>query len=782
MKSYFVFLSRHKLYTAIQAFGLIISIAFIILIANYVWQQYSVAYSNKYWNRVYAVGSNEEPSLSTEDKKELETHLPIVEAATRLAIYGIWVNFEAGAVEATSIYADPGFFEIFPEFELIEGDKRDFISETSCVISESFAKKYFHQMNPIGENIPGYNMKITGVYRLSGPSVAKEADIIYFMREDIDPRPFTSIGNTLTLIKVPENFDRETLLDEVTKVERPHYDENWIKEFKLYSLPELYFGKQHQLKKGDKALINVLLGVVILLLISSFLNYVNLSFALSGKRITEMATRRLMGSSKKGIILKNIQESIFFVFICGVFAISLAYIFLPVVDNLLINISIEDIKDLWRLEHFRIKWNIASIGIMVCFLLFLGFFAGLAPAVLSAKQQPIDIVKGTNKIKFKLPLSKFFICFQNILSILLISLAIVMESQLNHIYHQPLNARGKNNFIIYHYFKDYDDTAPLIDKISEIPGVEKIGMGLSYPGRVNYFSDQIISDDNHPKEEMAGIMIGNKNYFDIMDLQIIENHFAEGSNVIFISESLANHFRNEGISPERFFVGKNLRNISISSFGGVYKNIPTKPVTEFAPGPYSLFLLTTNENLKNNEVILVSVNEETLALKESILDKFHEYTEEKYSFPIDPIDADYFSGLMEKTLISVKSTIILLEIFMGLSVMISLLGLIAMSTYYANENTKGIAIRKVLGSDVKGEIWRNIRLYMILVVIAIAVAIPLAIFISREYLSRFAYRIENYWWIFIVASVGSLLIAFLSVYWQISRSAHINPATELKKE
>ena len=147
MKSYFVFLSRHKLYTAIQAVGLIISIAFIILIGNYVWQQYSIAYSNRYWDRVYAVGSNVETSLSTEDKKELETHLPMVGAATRLQIYGIWVNFEEGAIEASSIYADPGFFDIFPEFELIEGNKGDFISGTSCVISESFSSKYFHDKN-----------------------------------------------------------------------------------------------------------------------------------------------------------------------------------------------------------------------------------------------------------------------------------------------------------------------------------------------------------------------------------------------------------------------------------------------------------------------------------------------------------------------------------------------------------------------------------------------------------------------------------------------------------
>lgn len=80
------------------------------------------------------------------------------------------------------------------------------------------------------------------------------------------------------------------------------------------------------------------------------------------------------------------------------------------------------------------------------------------------------------------------------------------------------------------------------------------------------------------------------------------------------------------------------------------------------------------------------------------------------------------------------------------------------------------------------EIWKNIRLYMLLVLIAIGVAVPIAVIISREYLSRFAFRIENYWWIFIVSSIGSLAIAFLSVYWQIARAAHVNPATELKKE
>ena len=110
-----------------------------------------------------------------------------------------------------------------------------------------------------------------------------------------------------------------------------------------------------------------------------------------------------------------------------------------------------------------------------------------------------------------------------------------------------------------------------------------------------------------------------------------------------------------------------------------------------------------------------------------------------------------------------------------LSVLIALLGLLAMSTYFADENTKQIAVRKVFGSDVTHETWRNVRSYMLLTGIACVIGIPL-------YLERFAYRAEGYGWVFAVAVVISLAIAFGSVLWQTMKAARTNPATELKKE
>ena len=132
--------------------------------------------------------------------------------------------------------------------------------------------------------------------------------------------------------------------------------------------------------------------------------------------------------------------------------------------------------------------------------------------------------------------------------------------------------------------------------------------------------------------------------------------------------------------------------------------------------------------------------------------------------------------------IPVKMALRLVELFMILSVLIALLGLLAMSAYYSGENTKGIAVRKVFGSDVSRETWRTVKDYMVLVGIAVVIGIPVAVWMAGRYLSRYAYRIDGYWWIFVLAAVIAVAIAFGSVLWQTLKAAKTNPAIELKKE
>ena len=784
MKSYFVFLSRHKLYTAIQAVGLIISIAFIILIGNYVWQQYSLAYSNKYWDRVYAVGSDKYAALSEDDKAELEMKLPVLEGVTRMSNQKIVLDIKGEQKELPMLEVDKDFFDIFPEYEVIEGNKQDLIAGTNILVSEEFAKLHYPDENPIGKNVGG-NWIIGGVFKINQPTVLQETDVIWIIPaiNDEEKTPFSSIGTFITFIKVPEKTDVEELESTIGKILRPYYEDNWIKGFKLYSLPELYFNNDlsWHFKNGNKEMLKLLIGVVILLLISSMINYINLTLALSGRRAKEMATHLLLGSSKKQMIWRNIKESLLFIVVCSFIGLGLAYIFLRPIDHLLVNISLNANMELWRYIHLSIKWNVASVFIFIGFVLLLGIISGLMPAFYSSSFKPIDIVNGVIKTKNKQIFSKIFIVFQNILAIILISLAIVMEHQLNHIRNIPMNSNTENIYMIQSFFETYDEAIPLIDRLQKIPEVTNIGYGTNYPGFIGMYTTINVNEE---EGVITGVMRGDKNYFDIMGLNIIKgNPDLKTSGILYLSESAANEM---GITDEES-ASKYLNSIEfngthVTSFGGIYRNVPNNSASSSQFNYNSAFLLADGMNMRYSNSLLIKTINETEVLENKIMAAYVDYIQELRGVYLEPWENGFISNLNEKSFVPIKSAIALLEIFMAISIVLSLLGLIAMSTYYSNENTKGIAIRKVLGSDVKGEIWRNIRLYMVLVLIAIAMAIPLAIVISIEYLARFAYRIENYWWIFIVASVGSLLIAFLSVYWQISLSAHINPATELKKE
>ena len=142
----------------------------------------------------------------------------------------------------------------------------------------------------------------------------------------------------------------------------------------------------------------------------------------------------------------------------------------------------------------------------------------------------------------------------------------------------------------------------------------------------------------------------------------------------------------------------------------------------------------------------------------------------------------YIPELIEKGMEKTRNFISLIELFMLLSTMISLLGLVAMSAYYAGMQTKDIAVRKVFGGSVASETKRSVKEYMVLVGIAVLVGVPIAIFLAERYLRQFWYRIDGYGWVFAVSALIALVISFLAVLGQTLKAARTNPAEELKKE
>ena len=142
----------------------------------------------------------------------------------------------------------------------------------------------------------------------------------------------------------------------------------------------------------------------------------------------------------------------------------------------------------------------------------------------------------------------------------------------------------------------------------------------------------------------------------------------------------------------------------------------------------------------------------------------------------------FITDILSERLAKVKEQLSLVRIFMILSLLLSILGLIAMSSYYADESSKDIAVRKVFGSTIERELWKTVMEYLVLLGLAAIIAIPISIRLASRLLEQYAYRISGYGWVFVVTVLIATMVAFLSILWQTLKAARTNPAEELKKE
>mgnify|MGYP004520566449 FL=1 len=790
MKSYLKFLSRNKLYTAIEAVGLVISIAFVILIGNYVWQQYSIAHENPIGDRVYAVGNGQYVALSWWDKAEFDAKIPEAEAVCRVSSRDMVITIGESKVQGIMIQVDPEFFEIFPNYQLLEGNLEEYGLKGHCLISESFARKHFTG-SPIGKQLSMENyfageetFTVCGVYKDFSGTMMPPSDILSNPEYDAAYssgriHPFSTIGQYVTLIKVKEGTDREALAKKVEDICKEHYDSNFVKSTPIYTVPELYFNPEQWIfHRGNKSVLQMLLVVVLLLLASAIFNYVNLSLALSGKRAKEMATRRLLGAPQGSIIWKYIGESILFTAVCFALALLLSWALLPIMNELLLNVT-TDTGNTWMYIPVTLGLSAGTVAAYALAIVLIGALAGIAPALFASRFAPIDIVRGTFRRRSKMMFSKVFIVFQNTVSVILIAMAILMEAQLGHMMHRPLNARSEGLYFLGFYARDYSEVEPLVDRLNRIPEVKRVAFGRGFPGQMNMELGFKAPDGTHHQTQVIAC---TPEYFEMLGLKVVKDFGTPRENSVWMSQSLANEIELSDTTMT-YYAGKfQVNGINTEYVGGVFEDIPTSDATASDPTTNSAIIMAPAQSILYGNGLMIEVEGDKRTADKAIMEAYAAYSEEKNGTYVEPGQNGYIMDVINRQLLPVKMALRLVELFMVLSVLIALLGLLAMSAYYSGENTKSIAVRKVFGSDVLRETRRTVKDYMVLVGIACIIGIPVSVWMAGKYLSRYTYRIENYWWIFVLAVVLTFAMAFGSVLWQTLKAAKTNPATELKKE
>ena len=790
MKSYLKFLSRNKLYTAIEAVGLVISIAFVILIGNYVWQQYGIAHENPIGDRVYAVGNDQYVALSWWDKAEFDAKIPEAEAVCRVSSREMVITIGESKVQGIMIQVDPEFFEIFPNYQLLEGNLEEYGLKGHCLISESFARKHFTG-SPIGKQLSMENyfageetFSVCGVYKDFSGTMMPPSDILSNPEYDAAYssgriHPFSTIGQYVTLIKVKEGTDREALAKKVEDICKEHYDSNFVKSTPIYTVPELYFNPEQWIfHRGNKSVLQMLLVVVLLLLASAIFNYVNLNLALSGKRAKEMATRRLLGAPQGSIIWKYIGESILFTAVCFALALLLSWALLPIMNELLLNVT-TDTGNTWMYIPVTLGLSAGTVAAYALAIVLIGALAGIAPALFASRFAPIDIVRGTFRRRSKMVFSKVFIVFQNTVSVILIAIAILMETQLGHMMHRPLNARSEGLYSLGFYARDYSEVEPLVDRLNRIPEVKRVAFGRGFPGQMNMELGFKAPDGTHHQTQVIAC---TPEYFEMLGLKVVKDFGTPRENSVWMSQSLANEIELSDTTMTYYAGRFQVNGINTEYVGGVFEDIPTSDATASDPTTNSAIIMAPAQSILYGNGLMIEVEGDKRTADKAIMEAYAAYSEEKNGTYVEPGQNGYIMDVLNRQLIPVKMALRLVELFMVLSVLIALLGLLAMSAYYSGENTKSIAVRKVFGSDVSRETRRTVKDYMVLVGIACIIGIPVSVWMAGKYLSRYTYRIENYWWIFVLAVVLTFAMAFGSVLWQTLKAAKTNPATELKKE
>ena len=765
MKSYLKFLSRNKLYTAIEFIGLAVSLAFVIIIGSYVWQQYAVTRENPDRERIYVPGLPMFPAL-TYGFPDAIGDIPEVESVSRVCNVVVLPVIEGEQIEAESAGVEPAFFEICPEFRFVEGAADVLSAPSNVILTASFAGK--HDLS-VGETleISGDSYIVGAILEDLKGTVIKPYDI--FMNAAIykdNWQPFDNYGSTITLVKVRPGTDRNVLYEKLEAVCKDVYSgiygQSFFDHLELLRYDELFFKETEGFfRHGDKETLRVLSLVGLLLLLSAILNYVNLSVALTGKRAKEMAVRQLSGASRGGIIWKYVAESIAFTAVCFAAGLLLAEAFCPAMNALLNNPDIP----------IKVIWSPGYVFAYVVIILVVGAPCGIFPAMMAGRYKPVDVMKGGYRRRSKMVFSKIFIVLQNALAVILIALAITMEAQMRKTQKRPMNCNIDNIF----YLKDFsgEDDAPLKDALEALPCVRRIGRSSGVPGSINMGQYSTTRDGQDILYKLIRL---DSTAFSMFGFEILEDFHAPQFNSVWFSDK---SFTATGFDADYHDISGTLsrRTKGCEQVAGVFKSFPTNNAN-MGEEDSAIVSLMRSEDIPFAG-LAIETTPDRKAAKAQIMEAYENHLNGKQdygslAFWLDENIAEAWKPA--------RNNMRLVEIFMLLSILIALLGLVAMSTYFADEKSRDIAVRKVFGGTVDTEAWRAIRDYMVLVGIACIIGIPIAVYAAQEYLKAFIYRLEGYWWIFVAAVLLTGLIAFVSVIWQTLKAAKSNPAIELKKE
>lgn len=776
MKSYVTFLSRNKLYTAIQFFGLSVALGFVILLASYARTEFSVGASQPYAKEMYVVGFGDFVGMTLGTGPEFFPSMPEIKEWTRMERSGQNdVQVGDDYYEVSRLAVDSNFFRFFHfEPRLKQAMQPELRNRQEVMLSESFARKVFGGENPLGRTLK-YNQKntltVVGVMEDFGPEdVWEPVDILVssdFLKDEY--AWMDNLGGVLTVAKLAEGTDTEALQEKLLD-KYCGYWEHWSRSqdsngitwgASLTRWDDLYFSPlgKSGIRSGNRALVQVLLLVAVVLLISAVFNYINLTVAQTGKRAHEMATRRLLGDSAGRIILRYLQESGLFTFSCGMTGIGVAVLLKPYVEQML---------------STRIVWSLHPAMVLgfMGLLAVIALISGWVPAWIVARFQPLDIVKGNFRLQNKQVLSRVFIVAQHIISTVLIAMGLTMTAEMHHLATLPMGYNMQDIVFIqaWQLGPRADRQNLLKERLQALPQVAENSLGRKVPLITGH-------DGVHqPGEEaLSWLRLSDMDSvaFRMLDFQVVERYSDPVPGMLWVTEDTRDRY---GISADKpYFDEQGYRKVC-----GVIKDYRSlTALSTPMPDTHSAIQVTDPNGYVFTHIIRTQGNH-VEALK-AIRETCQEVCREIIGVPKE-LKIEYMKDYLRNELNGERKTMTLVLCFMVISILISALGLLAMSVSYTEQQSKRVALCKVMGASTRSMVLELSRNFMLLSGIATLIAVPIGLKAMQHYLEEFYYRIDFPWYLLVIAVLLAWLISFVSIVGQTWKVARRNPIESIKTE
>jgi putative ABC transport system permease protein len=813
-------LQRQKLFSTINLLGLTVSIASTLLIYLYVSHELSYDSFHHHADRLYRVnqtfiwgdGSDSQfsrtgPGVAHAMKEEF----PEVELVTSLHTPGSYiVSYTAPdkkiiSFEETEIFAvDTNFFKVL-NFPLIKGNiKTAFRDVNTLMLTRSTAKKYFGATDPIGKllrlGIPNdsstQTYEVTGIVEDAPSNSTIQFDVLLSNKSfNVERMHWSWVWTQLeTFVLLTENANIENVRAKLTTIPKKRAEETLRNVMNISYDEYIASGKKWELflqpmktlhlpdhavvgsfpDTGNIKIIYSLIGAALFITLLSCVNFMNLSTAQFTRRVKEAGVRKIMGLGRSALSLGYFLEALIFCSVALVAALAVTQMIIPAF-NLLTGKELS----LSLISHPEV------ILVLISVVLVMAAISSFYPALFLSSFKPVDAIKG--RIKAGSKNSSFrngLVVFQFAVSIILITCTAIVFQQLDYVSGKDLGF-DKENIIRIKHAEGLKNPTSFVREVQNIPGVIQASRCSSTPPDI-YGGDAFSAEGLNGENISLNYTTADENFIPTLGIKLrLGRNFSESNpadvEAVIVNEST---IKKLGWPLDESVLGKKImypgsENVKFNIIGIVsdfnYWSLAT------AIEPMAIFHID-NKNVFDGRqgFIAARLDTKTLAGWEKISGDI-ETTWKKHAGDI-PFEFGFIDEYFADTFKTQQRFGLVLVFIAGLAMMIASLGLLGMIIYSLEQRTKEIGIRKVSGASS----WNILSLmsgsYLRLVIIAFIIGAPISYWMMSGWLEDFSYRVTPSLWIFGIAGVATLALAFLITSYHSLKAARTNPVDVLRDE